>query len=350
VAQIGHRTFAWMRRETRLLGGLVGAAVVVVVFVVVLPQIADYRDVWDVVRDLSWWWVLALLGVAALNVLTFAPPTMVALPGLRFGAALRLSLASTASTYVAPGGAAVGIALSFAMLRGWGFGTAEVTLALTLVGVWSQLAILGFPAIALAALTATGGASPTLRTAALAGLAVFGLVVVGFAIGLSSAKRANRVGDLVARLASASLRVVRRQPVTWGGQALARFRAGTIGLLRRRWHVLTLATLAGHLTVYLVLVVALLALGVDLDSVSVIESFAAWSLVRLLGSIPITPGGLGFVELGLTGALVGFGAGQPEAVAATLLYRLLTVVPALVLGLAAAAGYRRRNPDVANEI
>jgi putative heme transporter len=227
------------------------------------------------------------------------------------------------------------------MLRGWGFGGTEVTLALTLIGVWSQLVIFGFPALALAALTATGGANPPLQTVALLGLAAFTLLLGGFVLGLTSARRARQVGDLAARVASAALRVFRRRPVTWTGEGLARFRGKAIGLLRRRWHVLTLSTLVGHLTVYLVLVVALLAVGVDLDTVSLIESFAAWSLVRLLGSIPITPGGVGFVELGLTGALVAFGAGQPEAVAATLLYRVLTVAPPLLLGVAAGATWRR---------
>jgi putative heme transporter len=70
--------------------------------------------------------------------------------------------------------------------------------------------------------------------------------------------------------------------------------------------------------------------------VTLIEAFAAWALSRVLSSIAITPGGLGFVELGLTGALVKFGATNPEAVAATLVYRLLSIVPTLVLGPLAA--------------
>jgi uncharacterized membrane protein YbhN (UPF0104 family) len=45
---------------------------------------------------------------------------------------------------------------------------------------------------------------------------------------------------------------------------------------------------------------------------------------------------VGFVELGLTGVLVAFGASNAEAVAATLIYRFLTVVPVVLLGLVAA--------------
>jgi uncharacterized membrane protein YbhN (UPF0104 family) len=59
---------------------------------------------------------------------------------------------------------------------------------------------------------------------------------------------------------------------------------------------------------------------------------------------------VGFVELGLTGILVAFGASNAEAVAATLIYRFLTVVPTLVFGLIAAATWnigRRRREDVA---
>jgi uncharacterized protein (TIRG00374 family) len=93
-------------------------------------------------------------------------------------------------------------------------------------------------------------------------------------------------------------------------------------------------------------------LGVDSDQVTLTEAFAAWTFVRLLGSIPITPGGLGVVELGLTGALVGFGGPNDAVVAAVLLYRVLTIVPTLVLGLAAAVIWQRlrRRPSLPPEI
>ena len=95
---------------------------------------------------------------------------------------------------------------------------------------------------------------------------------------------------------------------------------------------------------FAVLLVALRVLEVTSAEVSLIEAFAAWSVIRLFGSLPLTPGGLGIVELGLTSLLVGFGGGQPEVVASVLVYRVLTIAPTLVLGLVAAATWKRHNP------
>ena len=334
----------WRRNRRSILSA--GAAIVVVggVFVFVLPRIADYRDVWGVVSTLSWEPTLALVGAVVLNLVTFAPPWMVALPGLGFRQAFVITQASTASTYLAPGGAAPGIAVSFAMLRGWGFRGRDVTLAVTFVGVWNQLVILGFPIIALGLLTMVGERNPLLETVALIGVAVFVVAVGAFAAGLSSNRLARRVGDLAARIVNRLLRLIHRGPVAWSGESLARFRREAIGLFGRRWHLLTLATLAGHLTVFAVLLVALRVLDVSPGEVSLIEAFAAWSVARILGSLPLTPGGLGFVELGLTSLLVEFGGGQPEVVAAVLVYRVLTIAPTLGLGVVAAATWRHHHP------
>jgi putative heme transporter len=335
-------------RRRQLIGGGVALAVIAGTFFFVLPRIADYRDVWGVVKTLTWEEVLALSVVTIVNVLTYAPPWQAALPGLGFRQAFVVTQASTASTYVAPGGFAPGMAVSALMLRGWGFSGRPVTLAVTVTGVWNQLVIFGFPVIALGLLTAEGGEHPLLRTMALVGAAVLGGVIVGLVVGFWSAALARRIGDLAARVVSKLMRLLRRKPVRWGGEAFVHFRRETMGLLRRRWHVLTLATLAGHLSVFAVLLVSLRVLDVPASDVDWVEAFAAWSIVRVLGSLPITPGGLGIVELGLTSLLVGFGGGQAEVVAAVLVYRFLTMVPTLVLGLAAAATWRRHHPGELN--
>jgi putative heme transporter len=332
------------RRVRRIAGIVLGLAVVVATFVFVLPRIADYGAVWDVVRDLSWAQVGALAGVTVVNLATFPPQWMAALPGLRFRQAFVVTQASTASTYIAPGGPAVGMALSFAMLRAWAFRSSDVGLAVAINGIWNQLCALAFPVVALVLLTLAGGKNPLLQTAALIGLGVFVVLAGSFAAGLSSAHLARRVGDLAARCLGVLLGPLRRGPVSWDGEAFVGFRARAIGLLRRRWHWITLGALAGQLTVFLVLLVCLRVCAVPAHEVSATEAFAAWSLVRLLASVPITPGGIGIVELGLTSALVGFGGNNAGVVAAVLVYRTLTVVPTLVLGVLAAATWRYHNP------
>jgi len=48
----------------------------------------------------------------------------------------------------------------------------------------------------------------------------------------------------------------------------------------------------------------------------------------------------------LTTALVGFGGDNAEVVAAVLVYRFLTIVPTLTLGLLAGATWKRHPPAV----
>ena len=70
---------------------------------------------------------------------------------------------------------------------------------------------------------------------------------------LYSDSLAREVGDAVAAFVSWLLAASHRGPVTWDGPSFARFRDDAVDLLARRWHVLTLATLAGSLTVFLLL-------------------------------------------------------------------------------------------------
>jgi uncharacterized membrane protein YbhN (UPF0104 family) len=322
----------------------VGLAVVAATFLYVLPRIADYHDVWKVVERLSWGGVAALGGATLLNLATFPFPWMAVLPGFGFRRAFALTQASTASTYIAPGGAAIGVALSYAMLRAWGYGARAVGLAAALTGIWNQFAMLGFPAVAFALLTLQEESEPLLQTFALIGLVVFVVAAGGFAASLATPNLARLAGMLVIRSANAALRLIRRGPVGWRPESFVQFRDEAVVLLRRRWLWLTAATLAGQLTVFLLFLVSLRALDVTGGQVSVVEAFAAWSLPRLIGSLPITPGGIGVVEVGLTTALVGFGGPHAGVVAAVLLFRFLNIVPTLILGLVAGASWRRLQP------
>jgi putative heme transporter len=325
----------------RYLLPVLGVAIVAFTFVYVLPRVADYGAVWRTLGSLAPSQLALLAAAMVANVITYAPPYYVAVPGLGFLRAFVISQVASAASYVAPGGAAATTALSYAMLRSWGFARRGLAVALAAIAVFNQIVLLAAPAVALLLLTLVGERNALLQTVAIAGLVLLVLPVSALVLALASRRVTVRVGDLAARFTSFALSLAKRPPVHWSGEAFGLFRTEALELLRGRALLLALATIAGHATVFLVLLATLRTLGVPATQVSGIECFAAWSLVRLLGSIPITPGGIGLVELGLTGALTQFGGDNAAVVAAVLLYRVLTLVPTIVLGALLGLTWRR---------
>jgi uncharacterized membrane protein YbhN (UPF0104 family) len=67
--------------------------------------------------------------------------------------------------------------------------------------------------------------------------------------------------------------------------------------------------------------------------VSTAEAFAVYAFSRLLSAVPITPGGVGLIDLGYIGGLTAF-SGQEKAaiVAAVLLFRALTYALQIPIG------------------
>ena len=116
--------------------------------------------------------------------------------------------------------------------------------------------------------------------------------------------------------------------------AVVKFRSRVIGIVHRRWIALTLATLVGHLSLYLVLLIALRQVGVSEKEVGWAEVLTVFAFARLLTVIPITPGGLGVIELALITGLNAAGGNHEQVVAAVLMFRILTFVLPIPFGLA----------------
>jgi hypothetical protein len=93
-----------------------------------------------------------------------------------------------------------------------------------------------------------------------------------------------------------------------------------------------------------VLLACLRASGLTQAQVSWQASLAAFAMVRLLTVLPVTPGGLGIVELGLTAPLAaGLGdAAAARVAAAVLLFRAVTYLPSIPLGALAYLWWRHR--------
>ena len=331
-----------MRRTRRaLLRSALGVALAVAVFALIVPRIASYGSVAHRLGEISAGWTAALVAAALLDVLTAALPWRVLLPQLSFVGALGFTQASTALTIVLPGGAPLGMAISFGFLRRLRVSRGQAAFAVAVTGIWSQGTIFVYPLVGALLVFATGDLSPS--TAAIAAASgVAGALLVGLAVlALRSPGFALWLGDTAALAGAWIAGRLRREPPKWNGEALVRFRAERVVLLRRRWLALTLATLANQLTAYLLFEFSLRAVGISRAELSSSEAFLAWAIGRVISSLPLTPGGIGVVELGMIGTLVGFGAPHAHVVAAVLLYRALVIVPTLIAGAAGLLVLRR---------
>jgi uncharacterized protein (TIRG00374 family) len=179
--------------------------------------------------------------------------------------------------------------------------------------------------------------------AALAGFGALVGCLVLFAMILRSEATARRIGLGAGRVASGVVRLFGRPPVSGWELATVKFRDRTVLLLRARWIWITLTTLVSHLSLFLVLLLALRFLGVSQSEVGWAEVLAVFSFARLLTAIPLTPGGLGVVEVALITGLAAAGGDRAQVAAAVLIFRALTYVLPIPLGLGTYLFWRRNH-------
>ena len=320
----------------------ISLVVVAAVFVGVLPRVADLSEVRRTVGAMTAFEVGTALAVAGWNLWSYWLVQVSSLPGLRVGQAAVVTQSATSLANTVPAGAAVGIGVVYRMYTSWGFSRSAVTLSLLVSGMWNNLAKVGMPVIALALLALQGGASTALVLASLAGVAVLVVTLAVFTLALRSDRFARRVGASAEGVVSHLRRVFRRGPVSGWAESAAGFRTETIDLLRKRWLGLTASTVISHLSLFGVLLVALRHVGISESEVSGAEVLGAFAFVRLISALPVTPGGLGVVELGLTAALVVAGGDEEAVVAGVLVYRALTYLLPIPLGGLTYLWWRRR--------
>jgi uncharacterized protein (TIRG00374 family) len=254
-----------------------------------------------------------------------------------------MTQATTAITNTVPAGSAIGIGMTYAMLGSWGFSRSRTTIAVLVSGVWNAFAKLAIPVLALALVALQGNASPARITAA--GIGIGGLIaaIVVFALMLRSEHMAERVGILAGRFVSRLLALIRRPPVQGWEIATVKFRNRTVDLLEHGWFPITAATVVSHLSLYLVLLACLRAVGISDAEVGWAEVLAVFAFARLATAVPITPGGAGVVEAVLITGLTAAGGDKAEVVAAVLVYRALTWLLPIPLGVGCYLWWRRRS-------
>jgi uncharacterized protein (TIRG00374 family) len=311
---------------------LIALAVIALVFFFALPKIADYSKVWAEISEMTWLELVTITAVAVWNIVTYWFVMVASLPGSNYWQAMKVNQTSTAIANTMPGGGALGIGVTYAMYTSYGFTPSEIGLSIGVSGIWNNFAKLGMPVIALALLTIQGSVSTSLVFASLAGVGALVAAILLFGLSLRSEAQARAIGNRLSRAIASIKKVLKRPAGKPWGDSFARFRSDAIHLVKRRWKELTLATVVSHLSLFLVLLLTLRHVGVSENEVGWVQVLAAFSFVRLVSALPITPGGLGVVELGLTAALVTAGGNRAQVVASVLVYRALTYLLPIPFG------------------
>jgi uncharacterized protein (TIRG00374 family) len=310
-----------------------------------LPKVLDVLDEWPELTTISWPWfvVMFLLQVGSFACMWWL--IRVALPETDWFTAATSQMAGAAVAKAVPGGAAIGAALQFRMLAASGvpMGTAGSTMAATSIVSTGTLFALPFMALVLAFF---GAPIPRgLVLVAWAGGILFLLLVALGVVAVNTDRPLEVMGNWIERVTNALARRSGRENKFSVARLLAE-RDRVKSALGERWGQALVASAGNWILDYLALVAALRAVGASPRMSLVLLAYGA---AAVLGMIPITPGGLGFVEAGLVGALTLAGVSAPDALLATLAFRLVSYWLPLPAGLGAYIAFRLRYGGLGEE-
>jgi uncharacterized protein (TIRG00374 family) len=316
-------------------------ALVVLIFVGVIPKFASYQDAWVAIQAMSWGWWAAIVVAATVNQLSFVWPYQAVLTGLRFGQGFQETQTTTAISDTVPAGGAVAIGMTFRMFGSFGFSNVAITSAVVTTGVWNLLLKLGLPVVVLVLLAVSGQNAAGATGAALLGVVVIGVsAVVVWLVYRSdaSARAVGRVGD---RLVNWASRFRRKAASNRVERAVRRFRDQTNTVVRERGWRLTASVVASQAALFALVVICVRAVGISAGQVTLLEVLWAFAVARLVSAIPITPGALGTEDAALIGLLTAFGASSDAALAADLVWRATTYLPPIFIGIVTYLIWRR---------
>jgi uncharacterized protein (TIRG00374 family) len=256
------------------------------------------------------------------------------------GRAVTIHDVGTAVSKGVPLGGAVGTAMRWTIARDSGVGSTRFAAMLIAYGIATTFVswLLPFGALLIdltqRSATAIDIAILAVIAAVVTASATFWMIVLrserleGWAAG--------RIRSMWSKIAGRITSLDAHDPA--GGVAEVRHELLQIAL--RPWSLLG-RTLLAQLCGSVILFVALRALGVG-GELEATEFFRVFFITHLLGTFAPTPGGIGVMEAGATGALVAAGVDTTTALAGVLIYRFLTYVLPIMLGAALYLMWRVR--------
>jgi uncharacterized protein (TIRG00374 family) len=302
------------------------------------PALAEVFGAWEHLDDFSPVWLVVMLLLQVGSYACMWGLQRLALRTEQWGPVITSQLAANAFGRIVPGGVAAAGGMQYAMLARAGLPQATVASGMTASSVLVFGMLLALPVLSLPAIVGGAPVDEGLVKAAFAGAGMFVVLFVVGAWCIASDRPLLLAGRAAQAIRNRLLRN-RREPLTSLPERLVQERDVVRTVMGDRWWEALLFSSGRWVLDYLTLLAALTALGAHPRPSLVLLAFCA---AQFLGQLPLTPGGLGFVEAGLTGTLALAGVGAGKAVVATLAYRLVSFWLPIPAGGVAAIVQRRR--------
>lgn len=316
---------------------LVFLALAAVGLYVVWPTLWDVFSALPDLRDTEAWWFAGMAGAIAASLVCVWWLYRVVLHVHDWYLIATSQMASSSFGRIVPGGSAGTAALQYQMLVMVGVPGARAGSSIAAVSFISGLASLVLPLFALPALVGTIQVESTLRQVGLYGLGLCAVGVAAAVLILTVDHPLHWLGRTLDRVKGVVLRRPTRHPDI--ADRLLAERDIVRRVLGGHWHRAALAAAGQRGFDFLALVLAVYATGARPNLFLVLLAYA---VSQILVVVPITPGGLGFVEVGLVGFLRFAGLDPAAALGATLAYRLFSYWLPLPVGAAAYGLYVHR--------
>jgi hypothetical protein len=313
------------RRHFRMSVKLLAFAAVLYYFVV--PLIPDFRNAWSELQRLEPALLVVGLGLELIALGCYAPLMRAALGDaglpLSLGRLFRIQMSTRALSSIVPGGSAASSALGYRLMTLSGVSGPDAGFALATVGLGSAVILNMILWCGLIVSIPVRGVNPIYGSAALAGVIVMGLaaaLVFGLMEGQGHSEKVirwiarklhfdeNKAAIVLHRVAERLEQLISDKPLL-----------GRVAF----WAALNWLFDAAALWVFL------RAFGISMEVDALIISFG---IANVLAAIPITPGGLGYVDTSYIGMLAGFGAGARKAALGVASYRFAQFFFPILLG------------------